>query len=247
MPDLFIGPRSYGRRRGRRLRQGRLALLDTLLPRIVISHLEEGVDPWALFPVKPRALWLEIGFGGGEHLVAQASHRPEVGFIGCEVFLNGIVSALTHIEVKGLPNVRLFPNDARLLLPALPEACLERVFLLFPDPWPKKRHTRRRFVAPANLDHLARLLDDGGELRIASDDVSYLRWTLGLIPVHPAFRWLVHTPEDWRRPPVDWVMTRYEVKALQAGRRPAYLRFERRLRRLSKRFDQETDGVILTP
>lgn len=238
-------PHSYGRRRGKRLRQGRLALLDTLLPRIVIPPSEGSIDPWALFSVRPQALWLEIGFGGGEHLATQASRHPEVGFIGCEVFLNGIASTLAHIEGLGLLNVRLFPDDVRLLLPALPEACLERVFLLFPDPWPKKRHARRRFVAPANLDHLARLLADGGELRIASDDVTYLRWTLGLVPVHSAFNWLARGLEDWRYPPTDWVTTRYEIKALQAGCRPAYLRFERRSRLPLKSFNPEVHNVIL--
>ena len=225
----FRGVRTHGRRRGRRLRDARTQLLETLLPRIALPHPVggEGIDPWSLFPVRPRALWLEIGFGGGEHLAAQARCHPDVGFIGCEVFLNGVASALVHIETHGLANVRVFADDARLLLPALPAACLERVFLLFPDPWPKRRHAGRRFVAPENLDHLARLLAVGGELRIASDDMGYIRWTLGLVPVHPAFRWRVRGPEDWRCPPADWVRTRYEVKARQAGRRPVYLCFER--------------------
>ncbi|VBB69374.1 tRNA (guanine46-N7-)-methyltransferase [invertebrate metagenome] len=230
VPDCVIGPRSYGRRRGKRLSKRRLALLDTLLPQIVIPRLENGIDPWALFPVRPRALWLEIGFGGGEHLVAQASRNPDVGFIGCEVFLNGIASTLAHISTRNLANVRLFTDDVRLLLRALPDTCLERIFLLFPDPWPKKRHIHRRLVSPANLEHLARLLYDGCELRIASDDRVYLRWTLGLVPVHPAFHWLARAPDDWRYPPADWVTTRYEAKALRAGRCSFYLCFERKPR-----------------
>ncbi|KAF0146648.1 MAG: tRNA (guanine-N7-)-methyltransferase [Rhodospirillaceae bacterium] len=129
----------------------RLVRLETLLPRLRIPRPEGDIDPWALFAVRPRALWLEIGFGGGEHLATQAHRHPEVGFIGCEVFINGIARALAHIEAGGLVNVRLFPDDVRLFLPTLPEGCLERVFLLFPDPWPKKRHAHRRFVAPANL------------------------------------------------------------------------------------------------
>ena len=220
----FRGVRTHGRRRGRRLRESRAHRLETLLPRIAFPL--EGGDPWALFSC-PRALWLEIGFGGGEHLAAQARCHPDVGFIGCEMFQNGIASALAHIETNGLANVRVFADDARLLLPVLPAACLERVFLLFPDPWPKRRHAGRRFVAPGTLDHIARLLVTGGELRIASDDVGYIRWILGLVPVHPAFRWRVRGPEDWRCPPADWVGTRYEAKARRAGRLSAYLCFER--------------------
>ena len=223
-------PHSYGRRRGRRLSKTRLALLNTFLPHIEITRLEDAIDPWALFPVKPRALWLEIGFGGGEHLANQASRNPDVGFIGCEVFRNGIASALVHIRTRNISNVRLFVDDVHFLLNRLPEDCLERVFLLFPDPWPKKRHIRRRFITPASLDSLARLLHDNCELRMASDDVTYLRWTLELIPVHQAFHWIARVPEDWRHPPEDWITTRYEAKARRAGRCPFYLRFERKPR-----------------
>ena len=243
--DRAVVQRSYGRRRGRRLSQRRLALLDTLLPQIAISRLENIINPWVLFPVRPRALWLEIGFGSGEHLAAQASRHPDVGFIGCEVFLNGIASALVHINTRNLSNVRLFPEDIRLLLKILPDNCLERVFLLFPDPWPKKRHIRRRFITPTSLDALARLLHDHCELLVVSDDVTYLRWTLSLVPVHPAFHWLARVPEDWRCPPVDWITTRYEAKALRAGKCSFYLRFERKPRLLSKIFEQRVDSVII--
>ncbi|MBF0562853.1 MAG: tRNA (guanosine(46)-N7)-methyltransferase TrmB, partial [Alphaproteobacteria bacterium] len=152
-----VPPRSFGRRKGKKLRPGRSALLETLLPRLAIPRPAAGVglDPWALFPEPLRAIWLEVGFGGGEHLAAQAGAHPDVGLIGCEVFVNGIASLLRHLDVDGLENVRVFPDDARLLLPALPERSLERIFVLFPDPWPKKRHAHRRFIGPATLDLLA--------------------------------------------------------------------------------------------
>lgn len=224
--------RSFGRRKGKKLRPGRSALLETLLPRLAIPRPDPGgvpgemVDPAALFGSRP--VWLEVGFGGGEHLAAQAAANPDVGFIGCEVFVNGVASLLRHVDEAGLSNVRIFPDDARFLLKALPDRCLDRVFVLFPDPWPKHRHAGRRFISPATLDLLARLLKDGGELRVASDDVTYIRWVLMHAPNHPAFRWIASRPADWRSPPADWVPTRYEAKAVREGRPPAYLRFERR-------------------
>ncbi|MBF0094164.1 MAG: tRNA (guanosine(46)-N7)-methyltransferase TrmB [Alphaproteobacteria bacterium] len=230
-------PRSFGRRKGKKLRPGRLALLDDLLPRIAVPRPAPGesVDPRALFAPAaservwlPERIWLEVGFGGGEHLAAQAAAHPDVGIIGCEVFVNGVASLLRHVDEAGLGNVRIFPDDARFLLNALPDRCLERVFVLFPDPWPKRRHAERRFISPANLDLLARLLKAGGELRIATDDVTYMRWVLAHAPIHPGFRWLAGRPGDWRTPPADWVATRYETKAIREGRPPLYLRFERR-------------------
>ena len=187
-----------------------------------------GLDLAAAFGQPPRELWLEIGFGGGEHLAAQAAAHPDVAFIGAEVFVNGIASLVAHLHRASLSNVRIFPDDARLLLPALPAASLGRVFLLFPDPWPKARHAQRRFVCRANLDRLALLMRAGAELRIASDDPTYVEWTLRQTLGHPAFAWLARRPDDWRMPPAGWVPTRYETKAIAAGRRPAYLRFVRR-------------------
>ena len=224
----------YGRRQGRKLRPGRQRLMDELLPRLGISlppgggPLRRSIDPRGLFPAPPRALWLEIGFGGGEHLAAQAARHPEIGFLGSEVFVNGIATLLAAVEQSDLGNVRLWPDDARMLLDALPDACLERVFLLFPDPWPKRRHADRRFIGPRNLARLARLLQPGGELRVASDDAGYVAWTLMHLRRHPAFRWLAARADDWRRPPPDWEPTRYEAKAIAAGRKPTYLRFARR-------------------
>jgi len=188
----------------------------------------ERLDPQQLFGAAPSALWLEIGFGAGEHLAAQAAAHPEIGFIGAEVFVNGIASLLDHLRRQAIANVRIFADDARLLLPALPAASLERVFLLFPDPWPKHRHAARRFVCRDTLDRLARLMRPGAELRTASDDPGLIEWTLRQVLMHPAFAWPATSAFDWRSRPPDWIQTRYETKAIAAGRRPAYLRFRRR-------------------
>jgi tRNA (guanine-N7-)-methyltransferase len=185
-------------------------------------------DPHGLYHPRVQTLWLEIGFGGGEHLAAQAAAHPEIGFIGCEPFINGVVSALGHIARQRLANVRLWPDDARLLLDRLPDAMLDRVFLLFPDPWPKARHKKRRFVSPENLDRLARLMRPGAELRLGSDDVDYVDWMLAHLDAHPAFESTRRDAADrWLRPP-DWVPTRYEAKAAKQGVRPAYLGYRRR-------------------
>ena len=185
----------------------------------------ERLDLQQLFGAVPSALWLEIGFGAGEHLAAQAAAHPDIAFIGAEVFVNGVASLLDHLRRQAIANVRIFADDARLLLPALPAASLERVFLLFPDPWPKQRHAARRFVCRDTLDRLALLMRPGAELRIASDDPGLIEWTLRQALAHPAFAW---PRGDWRSRPSDWVATRYETKALAAGRRPAYFRFRRR-------------------
>jgi tRNA (guanine-N7-)-methyltransferase len=225
-------PDWHGRRQGRRLRPGRQRLMSELLPRLRVALPPAGasLDPFALFQPRPREVWLEIGFGGGEHLAAQAERHPEIGFLGSEVFVNGIAALLDQVDRHGMANLRIFDDDARLLLPALPGACLGRVFLLFPDPWPKKRHEKRRFIGPANLAELARVLADGGELRMASDDAGHIRWILEQTASHPAFRWRACRPSDWRSPPADWVDTRYQEKARAAGRRATFLSFERRAR-----------------
>jgi tRNA (guanine-N7-)-methyltransferase len=220
--------RFYGRRKGKPLKAGRQGLLETLLPALRIARPEAPLDPARLFPTAPRAVRLEIGFGSGEHLAAQAAANPDVGFIGCEVFLNGVASLLRHIDAGRLANVRIFDDDARFLLPMIPANSLERISLLFPDPWPKARHAKRRFVNTAMLDTCARLLVPGGELRVASDDPGYIRWTLAHASLHPAFRWLAAGPDDWRVRPSDSVATRYEGKAIMAGRRPMFLNFAKR-------------------
>jgi tRNA (guanine-N7-)-methyltransferase len=224
--------RFYGRRKGKTLRKGRAGALETVLPRVRLALPPEGdmLDLRTLFASPKTDTWLEIGFGGGEHLAHQAAANPQVGFIGCEPFVNGVASLCTQIEARGLSNVRILEDDARPLLPALPEASLGRVFVLFPDPWPKKRHAPRRFIQTETLDRLAFLLRDGGELRLASDDPTVRRWMFALTWSHPAFRWLARRAADWRERPADAVATRYEQKAIREGRTPAFLRFVRRPR-----------------
>ncbi len=198
--------------------------------RISVGESTQDIDPSSFFDKNVVQFRLEIGFGGGEHLAAQAAANPSVGFIGSEVFLNGVASLTRHIEEGQLANVRIFDNDARHLLPALKDNSLSRISLLFPDPWPKTRHAKRRFINPANLAEIARLLVDGGEFRVASDHPVYLAWALLHAPRHPAFHWLVTGPDDWRVRPADSVATRYEEKARAAGRTPVFLRFFRRAR-----------------
>jgi len=229
--------RFYGRRKGKPLRAGRQDVLDRRLPDLAIAMPEEGgrLDPVGLFLVPPRAIWLEIGFGGGEHLAAQAVAHPDVGFIGGEVFEYGLAKLVAAVDDAGLTNVRIYPDDIRPLLDHLPDGCLERIFVLFPDPWPKSRHAKRRMIAPRRLDLFARLLVDGGTLRVASDDMGYIRWTLRHACNHAAFGWTARRACDWRLPPADHVRTRYETKALAEGRQPVYLDFRRR--------DRSADGA----
>jgi tRNA (guanine-N7-)-methyltransferase len=204
-------------------------LQQELLPQLSIALPESGaLDPTPLFPQSPAEVWLEIGFGGGEHLAAQAERHPEIGFIGSEVFENGVARLVSEVARRGLDNIRVFADDARLLLDRLAPASLGRVFILFPDPWPKLRHHKRRLVAPATLDRLAGVMRPGAELRLATDDPGYLAWMLEHVTAHPAFLWLARGPADWRQRPEDWPLTRYEEKARAAGRTPAFLRFIRR-------------------
>jgi tRNA (guanine-N7-)-methyltransferase len=229
--DLAAEPRRriHGRRRGRPLRPGRLRLHETLLPQLAITLPETGVlDPAALFAARPGSVWLEIGFGAGEHLAAQAEAHPETGFIGAEVFENGVARLVAEIARRGLGNIRIFPDDVRVLLDALAPGSLDRVFILFPDPWPKTRHQKRRLVSTATLERLAALMRPGAELRLATDDRDYLAWMLERATVHPEFAWLARRPADWRERPADWPPTRYEEKARAAGHSPAFLRFVRR-------------------
>ena len=166
-------------------------------------------------------MWLEVGFGAGEHLVWQAEQHPGVGLIGCEPYMNGVAKCLAHIERAGVTNIRLFTDDARFVMAALPARSLSRVFVLFPDPWPKTRHHKRRFVQRENLDLLADLMIPGAELRLATDDPSYLPWMVEHACTHPAFDWLAERPADWRERPADWPATRYEKKMLAGQSRPS--------------------------
>jgi tRNA (guanine-N7-)-methyltransferase len=217
-----FGPlRSYGRIKSRSIKPRQAGLMQTLLPQIAVD-LADPFGGWS------GPVWLEIGFGGGEHMAAQAARRPDVRILGAEPFVNGAASAVRHVEEQGLSNVRIHHGDARELVAALPDDRLERVFILFPDPWPKTRHHKRRLVSTATLDRLAVLMRPGAELRLATDDRDYLAWMLERATLHPAFEWLARGPADWRERPEDWPPTRYEEKARAAGRMPAFLRFLRR-------------------
>jgi len=217
----------YGRRRGRPLRKRKAGLLETKLPDLEVRLPANGcLAPATLFPLPFDDLWLEVGFGHGEHLAAAAAANPSTGFLGCEPFLNGIANLLQLVEDKGLRNVRIFPDDARLLMDALPDACLGRAYILFPDPWPKVRHWNRRIINPDNLNRLSRLLRSGAELRLASDHMGMVRWMLWQVRRHPGFTWLARHPADWRQRPADWPESRYERKAL-AGNQPVFLQFRK--------------------
>ncbi len=221
-----VPQRLFGRRKGRPLRLRKSRLMQELLPKLQIDLPPHGKpDPYALFPFKPKSVWLEIGFGGGEHLAAQAKNNPAIGFIGCEPFVNGIASLLDHVDREQLNNVRIFPDDARKILDVLPEACIGRCFVLFADPWPKARHAKRRFIGPDNLPHLARVMKGGAELRLATDDAQLAAWMEESLAAQPLFAHVYQGDE----PPPDWVPTRYEQKAFKAGRKPVYFSYQKRL------------------
>jgi tRNA (guanine-N7-)-methyltransferase len=207
-------------------------LLERVLPGVRIAPPPEAasLDPRSVFGKPVTDIWLEIGFGAGEHLATQAARNPDVGFVGCEPFVTGVASTLARIDSLNLHNVRILDDDARLLLGGLADACVGRVFVLFSDPWPKKRHHLRRFINFANLDVFARILRPGGEFRFATDHMDYVRWTLEHIGRNGKFTWLARSPADWRNRPDDWIETRYEAKALAEGKKCIYLQFERRPR-----------------
>ncbi len=224
----------YGRKQGKSLRPSQVGYMEQDLGELAVPMVswEENPDrhdikPQTLFK-DPQQVWLEIGFGGGEHMVHQAANNPDVGIIGCEPYINGIAMLLGKIRAAGVSNVAIHPGDARDLFDVLPDGSIDRAFLLYPDPWPKSRHHRRRFVNPEFLDPLAKALRPGAILRIATDIEDYVRQTLEQLIAHPDFEWLAEGPADWRQPWEDWQSTRYEIKALREGRTPHYLTFRRR-------------------
>jgi tRNA (guanine-N7-)-methyltransferase len=225
MNDPTTIRRLYGRRQGHKLRAGQAALVEELLPRLAVP--EDGpLDAVRLFG-DDRPLELEIGFGKGEHLAFQAAARPEHGFIGCEPFLDGMVGALGHIDREQLGNIRLHMGDAIEVLERLPDASLDRVYLLHPDPWPKARHAKRRFVNPGPIDLVAAKLKPGGEFRLGTDDPVYCRWALMVMSTREDFRWLAESARDFLDRPDDWPQTRYEAKARKAGREVWYFSYRR--------------------
>ncbi len=216
----------FGRRKGHRLRPHQAALIDELLPRLAVD-LAGPPDPAALFPCAPDGLRLEIGFGGGEHLVEEARAAPRLGFIGCDPFVNGMAKILALIESTGLENIRLYAGDAVDLLRWLPTGSLAGVDLLYADPWPKRRHWKRRFVQDDTVAMLARVLAPGASFRFASDIPDYVAWTLERLSRAPQFAWTAERADDWRLPWPGFPGTRYEAKAKREGRTPAYLIFRR--------------------
>ncbi len=232
--DPVVGGTSWpvfrGRRRGRRLRDGRARLLGERLPgcEIRLDGRADCIDPAGLFAAPLREIWLEIGFGAGEHLAWQIARAPDIGIIGCEPWMNGVASLLPRLGQGELARVRILADDARPLLPLLRTASIARIFVLFPDPWPKRRHAARRVVQHHAVAQFARLLRPGGELRLATDDRGYLRWMLEHMGASPQFDWLAQRARDWRERPADWPETRYEAKARAAGRPPVFLRYRRR-------------------
>ena len=217
----------HGRRSGKPLAAYQRELVRTLLPRLAID-LSEPLDPQTLFAHPHRETWLEIGFGGGEHLLATAARHEDVGFSGCEPFLNGMARALADLATADLENIRLHNGDAGEIIDRLPSASISRIFLLYPDPWPKRRQRKRRFVSDVMLTRLARVMRPGGEFRFATDIDDYCGWTLARLLRSPAFDWVANTAADWRRPWTDWRPTRYEQKACAEGRSPCYLTARRR-------------------
>jgi len=239
----------YGRRQGHKLRPRRRALFEKHLPALQISlddveaatDAPSALDPCSLFQGEISETWLEIGFGAGEHIVHQLKHHPTVGMIGCEPFVNGVANLIACLaddtpvvhdaivagDASGLGRLRIFMDDARLLLPALADASIARLFVLHPDPWPKTRHNKRRIVQPATIDQFARVLRDGGELRMATDTAPYVRWMLFHMLDRSDFTWTARNADDWRRRRPDWPETRYDAKARAEGRNSTYLRFKR--------------------
>jgi tRNA (guanine-N7-)-methyltransferase len=218
----------FGRRKGHRLRPHQSELIAHLLPRLSIAPGEHGpFEPAAAFDMPAEELRVEIGFGGGEHLVAEALAFPRTGFIGCEPYVNGMAKILTQIEARDIGNIRLFAGDASELLAWLPRASLARIDLIHPDPWPKRRHWKRRFVQDATIAEMARVLRPGGEFRFVSDIADYCAWTLSHFARSPDFLWLAERAADWRNPWPGYTMTRYGRKATREGRRATYLRFRR--------------------
>lgn len=217
----------FGRRKGKALRDGQAAQIDATLPRLKLPE-GEIADLGALFPRTVEAVRLEIGFGGGEHLLHRMRESPDVGFIGVEPFVNGMAKFLAAIEREGLTNIRLWDGDAALLLPRLPAGSLDQIDLLYPDPWPKRRQRKRRFVSDRTLALVAQVLRPGGRFRFASDIDDYVGWTLAKLLVSPDFDWRDERAQNWRTPYPGWVRTRYEAKAIREGRTPSYLTAVRR-------------------
>lgn len=210
----------HGRKRSHRLSIAGRNLMDSLLPILAVPLETAAINPALLFSAPPREVWVEVGFGDGAHLAWRAGENPQTGFIGCEPYVNGVARLLETLSETGLENIRIHPGDARILLAALSAASIARIYILFPDPWPRKRHHKRRFMSVENIDVLARVLRPGGGLCFATDSADYWDWTMALMRAHPDFAPSAHQPDGAPE-------TRYEAKARAAGRAPRYLQFIR--------------------
>ena len=218
----------FGRRKGHKLRIHQADLIENLLPQLSLDISTPAPDNLTeLFESKPGDVRLEIGFGGGEHLIAEAQAFPDIGFIGCEPYVNGMAKILTQIEAHGISNIRLYAGDAAELLAWAPPRSMARIDLIHPDPWPKRRHWKRRFVQDATVAAMARIIKSDGEFRFVSDIDDYCAWTLAHLLRSPDFFWTAERAADWREPWPDYTMTRYGRKAEREGRVAAYLRFRR--------------------
>ena len=241
--DQVEKPKFFGRRQGRVIHKAKSFLLNNFLPRILINS-DKKIDLEHCFNAPKSFYALEIGFGDGDHLAELSKRMPECGFIGVEVYRNGVANLLSLItgvkegkdidlsdKIELLPertdNVRIFDDDVRLLFAALPDACFDKIYLLFPDPWPKNRHADRRFINQDNLEEIARLLKKGGILQVATDHPIYKRWTLETMHKKKNFRWTAKSSDDWRNPPADWAETKYQRKALREGRRSVFFEYEK--------------------
>jgi tRNA (guanine-N7-)-methyltransferase len=227
-PGQRARPGLHGRRKGKPLRQHQTELVSETLPQLQALGPQGLVDLQTGFGFTPRALRVEIGFGGGEHLLGGAAANPDIAYIGCEPFINGVAKLLARMEEQGIRNVRVHAGDAVDVLRALPDASVEQVDLLYPDPWPKRRQRKRRFVSEDTIADLARIVKPGGRWRFATDIDDYAGWTLARVLRSQDFVWIAQTAADWLQPWADYTQTRYEQKAIAAGRRPAYLTFLRR-------------------
>ena len=223
----FPRPGVHGRRKGKKLRSHHSYLMENMLPRVSVDPAT-GLDGFvSTLPNPERELWLEIGFGGGEHLASRAHARPDIDFVGCEPFQNGVAKLLAEIASADLSNIKIFPDDASKLLERLPAQSVEKVFLLFPDPWPKRRQKKRRFLNEINIASLARVIRFGGEFRFATDIDDYAGWALARLLKSPFFDWVSPSAVVWSRPWEGHTVTRYESWALEQGRQPVYLTFAR--------------------
>jgi len=233
-------PKFLGRRKGRTIRCAKTSLLNKFLPKIKIN--DTTIISPQMFGTKVEKIYLEIGFGNGEHLAEQARRNPNIGFIGAEVFQNGVanlLSIITGIKTKDeipenitltpnrVDNIRIYDNDMRLLFSRIPDSSIDKIFVLFPDPWPKKRHADRRFINPNNLKEIARCLKTNGILRIATDHKVYKHWTLHQLHECPLFEWTAQCGNDWKHEPNDWVETKYQRKAIREGRRAVFLDYKK--------------------